>query len=138
MPPQRPECWRRNAAGHAGASGKPLTDIKRTWASVCLKAGLTEQVAKNARNGNPVKGKDGKLVMIAQPSVRLHDLRHSFDSILVSAGASLPLIGQMLGHTQVQTTQRDAHLYDDPLRKAAETVGEVVDAGLPALARPEP
>jgi len=41
----------------------------------------------------------------------------------VSAGASLPLIGQMLGHTQVQTTQRYAHLFDDPLRKAAETVG---------------
>ncbi|MGA8921271.1 MAG: tyrosine-type recombinase/integrase, partial [Pseudolabrys sp.] len=77
-------------------------------------------------------------VMIAQPSVRLHDLRHSFASILVSAGASLPLIGQMLGHTQVQTTQRYAHLYDDPLRKAAETVGEVVDAPLPALERSEP
>ncbi len=41
----------------------------------------------------------------------------------MSAGASLPLIGQMLGHTQVQTTQRYAHLFDDPLRKAAETVG---------------
>ena len=40
-----------------------------------------------------------KPVMIARPSVRLHDLRHSFASILVSAGASLPLIGQMLGHT---------------------------------------
>ena len=121
-----------------GTDGKPLTDIKRTWASVCLKAGLTEQVQKKARNGKAVKGKDGKPVMIAQPSVRLHDLRHSFASILVSAGASLPLIGQMLGHTQVQTTQRYAHLYDDPLRKAAETVGEVVDAALPALERQEP
>ena len=121
-----------------GTDGKPLTDIKRTWASVCLKAGLSEQVPKRVRNGKPPKGKDGKLVMIAQPSVRMHDLRHSFASILVSAGASLPLIGQMLGHTQVQTTQRYAHLYDDPLRKAAEAVGEVVDAGLPALARLEP
>jgi integrase len=116
-----------------GADGKPLTDIKRTWTSVCLKAGLVEQVAKKSRNGKPLKGKDGTPVMIAQPNVRMHDLRHSFASILVSAGASLPLIGQMLGHTQVQTTQRYAHLYDDPLRKAAETVGEVVDAVLPAL-----
>jgi integrase len=121
-----------------GAAGKPLTDIKRTWASVCLKAGLTEQVVKKTRNGKAVKGKDGKPVMVAQPSVRLHDLRHSFASILVSAGASLPLIGQMLGHTQVQTTQRYAHLYDDPLRKAAETVGEVVEAALPALESREP
>lgn len=61
-----------------------------------------------------------------KPNVRIHDIRHSFASILVSAGASLPLIGQMLGHTQVQTTQRYAHLFDDPLRKAAETVGAFV------------
>ncbi|MGC2044659.1 MAG: site-specific integrase, partial [Pseudolabrys sp.] len=121
-----------------GDNGKPLTDIKRTWASVCLKAGLIEQVVKKARNGRVVKGRYGKPVMIPQPSVRLHDLRHSFASILVSAGASLPLIGQMLGHTQPQTTARYAHLYDDPLRKAAETVGEVVEAGLPALTKAEP
>ena len=44
----------------------------------------------------------------------------------MSAGASLPLIGQMLGHTQVQTTQRYAHLFDDPMRDAAETVGKVI------------
>ena len=36
------------------------------------------------------------------------------------------MISQMLGHTQVQTTQRYAHLFDDPLRKAAETVGAFV------------
>ncbi|MFZ0352934.1 MAG: site-specific integrase, partial [Pseudolabrys sp.] len=121
-----------------GENGKPLTDIKRTWASVCLKAGLIEQVVKKSRNGKVVKDRYGKPVMIPQASVRLHDLRHSFASILVSAGASLPLIGQMLGHTQPQTTARYAHLYDDPLRKAAETVGEVVGAGLPALESPEP
>lgn len=80
-----------------GADGKPLTDIKRTWASVCLKAGLSDQVEKKARNGKVIKDRNGKPVMIARPSVRLHDLRHSFASILVSAGASLPLIGQMLG-----------------------------------------
>ena len=61
--------------------------------------------------------------MIEQPNVRLHDLRHSFASILVSAGASLSLIGQLLGHTQVQTTQRYAHLFDEPMRDAAEAVG---------------
>jgi len=56
----------------------------------------------------------------------MHDLRHSFASILVSSGASLPLIGQMLGHTQTQTTARYAHLYDDPMREAAEVVGSVM------------
>ena len=77
-----------------------------------------------------------KARMANQPSFgsqmfRIHDLRHSFASILVSAGASLPLIGQMLGHTQVQTTQRYAHLFDDPMRDAAETVGQVISGPNP-------
>ena len=50
----------------------------------------------------------------------------------MSAGASLPLIGQMLGHTQVQTTQRYAHLFDDPMRDAAETVGQVISGPTPS------
>jgi integrase len=120
-----------------GVDGKPLTDIKRTWASVCLNAGLIEQVEKKARNGEVVKDRTGKPVMTAQPNVRLHDLRHSFASILVSSGASLSLIGQMLGHTQVQTTQRYAHLFDDPLRKAAETVGKFISPETKQLPAPE-
>lgn len=109
-----------------GPKGKPLTDIKRTWVSVCRKAGLVDDVPKRRPDGSPALGKDGSPLMLQQPNVRIHDLRHSFASILVSAGASLPLIGQMLGHTQVQTTQRYAHLFDDPLRKAAETVGNYI------------
>lgn len=58
--------------------------------------------------------------------VRVHDLRHTFASILVSAGASLPLIGALLGHTQAATTQRYAHLFDDPLRAAVNSVGAVL------------
>jgi integrase len=110
------------------ADGKPLSDIKRTWISVCRKAGLAERVKKRGRDGKAMKDKNGKPIMIWKPNVRIHDLRHSFASILVSAGASLPLIGQMLGHTQVQTTQRYAHLFDDPLRKAAEAVGAYVSS----------
>lgn len=120
-----------------GAGGKPLTDIKRSWASVCLKAGLTKHVPKKSRSGKVVKDKHGKPVMVTQPNVRLHDLRHSFASILVSAGASLPLIGQMLGHTQVQTTQRYAHLFDDPLREAAETVGKFISPATKKLPAPD-
>jgi len=114
-----------------GIDGKPLTDIKRSWTSICRKAGLAVQVRKVGRNGRPATGKDGKPALVWQPNVRIHDLRHSFASILVSAGASLPLIGQMLGHTQVQTTQRYAHLFDDPMRHAAETVGQVISGPTP-------
>ncbi|MFN5631815.1 MAG: tyrosine-type recombinase/integrase, partial [Sphingomonadales bacterium] len=38
--------------------------------------------------------------------VRIHDLRHTFASTAVGAGQSLPMIGALLGHTQVQTTAR--------------------------------
>ncbi|MBW8637329.1 tyrosine-type recombinase/integrase [Hoeflea sp. WL0058] len=60
--------------------------------------------------------------------VRLHDLRHSFASVAVSGGASLPLIGSLLGHKDVATTHRYAHLYDDPVRAASEAVGAQLDA----------
>lgn len=58
--------------------------------------------------------------------VRIHDLRHSYASVLVSSGLSLPIIGALLGHTLASTTQRYAHLADDPLRKATETAASVI------------
>lgn len=61
-------------------------------------------------------------------NVRLHDLRHSFASIAVSGGASLPIIGALLGHKNAATTQRYAHLMDDPIKTTNERVGEVVEA----------
>lgn len=62
--------------------------------------------------------------------VRLHDLRHSFASVGASKGLSLPVIGALLGHTQAQTTQRYAHLLDDPLRAASEATGATIAAAL--------
>jgi integrase len=76
------------------------TDLKHFWESVREKAELDD--------------------------LRLHDLRHTFASILASDGESLHLIGKMLGHTQAQTTMRYAKFYDEPLKKAAESVGKIV------------
>jgi integrase len=82
---------------------QPRDGIKRAW----------EEIRKDARLSD----------------VRIHDLRHSYASFLASAGLSLPIIGQLLGHTQPVTTARYAHLHDDPLRAATERVGAIVDAG---------
>jgi integrase len=49
---------------------------------------------------------------------RVYDLRHSFASIGAGGGLSLPIIGRLLGHTQARTTERYAHLADNPLREA--------------------
>ena len=80
--------------------GSHLVEIKRFWFSVCQIADI-----ENAR---------------------IHDLRHTFASHLVSSGHGLPLVGRLLGHTQPQTTQRYSHIADDPLREAADRFGEML------------
>jgi integrase len=62
--------------------------------------------------------------------VRTHDLRHTAASILVNGGASLPLIGSLLGHSQVSTTARYARLLE-PFKSAilARTPGNQANVG---------
>ena len=64
------------------------------------------------------------------PDVRLHDLRHSFASMGVAGGMGLPIIGRLLGHTRAETTHRYAHLSDDPLKAAAESIGQDILAAM--------
>ncbi|MBX9804545.1 MAG: tyrosine-type recombinase/integrase [Alphaproteobacteria bacterium] len=78
-------------------AGQSLQDIKKAWKTIQTRAGLQ--------------------------NVRLHDLRHTHASHLVSSGLSLSIVGKLLGHTQASTTQRYAHLADAPLRQAAEFFG---------------
>ncbi|MDE0458979.1 MAG: tyrosine-type recombinase/integrase [Chromatiales bacterium] len=54
--------------------------------------------------------------------MRIHDLRHSFASGGLLVGEGLPMIGKLLGHSQVQTTARYAHLADDPVKAAADRI----------------
>jgi site-specific recombinase XerD len=68
----------------------------------------------------------GQERVIVTPNARLHDLRHTYASVLASAGLSLPVIGALLGHSQPATTARYSHLMDDPLRQATERVGAIV------------
>jgi integrase len=71
--------------------------------------------------------------------LRIHDLRHGFASQLVSAGASLPLIGSLLGHSSPTVTQRYAHLFSEVEREAVAAVGKIIQAAsLPPSEPPEP
>jgi len=76
--------------------GKPLSDLQPFWQRVRARAGVKD--------------------------VRIHDLRHTFASAAVASGQGLPMIGKLLGHTQVQTTARYAHLAAEPVRLAADSV----------------
>lgn len=64
------------------------------------------------------------------PDLRVHDLRHSFASFLVNAGRSLYEVQELLGHADIRTTSRYAHLSRERLREAVETV----PLGEPSLA----
>ena len=55
--------------------------------------------------------------------VRIHDLRHSFASFVIADGASLFLVGKLLGHASARTAERYAHLSGDPLQDAAAAIG---------------
>jgi integrase len=77
-----------------------VVEVKKAWATLCKEASIA--------------------------GLRIHDLRHSFASQLVSSGASLPLIGALLGHSNPTTTARYSHLFDDPQRAAVEKVGAIV------------
>ena len=78
--------------------GQHLTDLQPPWQRIRRRAGLED--------------------------VRIHDLRHSFASGAVMMGESLPMIGKLLGHSQVQTTARYAHLADDPVQAAASRISQ--------------
>ena len=58
--------------------------------------------------------------------VRLHDLRHTFASFGASSGFGLPVIGAILGHSQASTTQRYAHLANDPVYDAANHIASTI------------
>ena len=64
------------------------------------------------------------------PTLRIHDLRHSFASVGVASGASLPVIGAILGHREVSTTQRYAHLADNPVRVATDAIAAQIENAL--------
>lgn len=62
-------------------------------------------------------------VQEAMPGVRFHDLRHTAASLLIQEGVDLYRIGQILGHSSLQTTKRYAHLAVESLREAMGTLG---------------
>ena len=62
--------------------------------------------------------------------VRIHDLRHSFASRALAPGESLPMIGKLLGHTQVRTTARYAHLARDSVKASASKIADSIGADI--------
>jgi integrase len=112
----------------------PLNDlaIQTVRATVAYKQSLSSEV----RNSeylfpSPITGEPFKQIHYSWDKarraalledVRMHDLRHSFASALVNSGMTLYDVKQILGHTNIKTTERYAHLSNERLKAAASSV----------------
>lgn len=72
--------------------------------------------------------KTGTKDVVLAGVVHLHDLRHSYAAMAIAAGQDIRIVGAQLGHTQIQTTMRYAHVAIDPLRRATNQVSGVIAA----------
>ncbi len=64
------------------------------------------------------------------PKVRLHDLRHSFASLLLAGGADLKTVSTALGHSTISVTADVyAHVSPSMLKDAATLLDRVVATG---------
>lgn len=64
--------------------------------------------------------------------LRIHDLRHSFASFAANAGEELLTVSKLLGHSNISTTQRYAHLFGATKRNATEKVGALISGNAKA------
>jgi integrase len=93
-----------------------------------------DHMGKHAIFANPETGKpfisffyswNNARVRAGMPEFRIHDLRHSFASYLVNAGRSLYEVQELLGHADIKTTSRYAHLSRERLAQAVEHVPQI-------------
>ena len=84
--------------------GAPLTDLQHPWRRIRARADLDD--------------------------VRIHELRHTFASRALALGETLPVIGKLLGHSDIETTARYAHLAHDSIHETAERIAQSIAADI--------
>jgi integrase len=106
--------------------GEARVTIRRPWVAACKAAGLVEEIEvvgkRMLRDGKP------RMLKRYRPTLRIHDLRHSYASHLISSGVSLQIVGKLLGHTQASTTMRYAHVQDEAMRSATNQLTKILGA----------
>jgi integrase len=78
------------------------------------------------RISTPVKAFKRLLQKAQITDFRIHDLRHNFASMAVNSGATLYVVQNLLGHASSQTTQRYAHLQNETLLAASESIANLM------------
>ncbi|MCW8842187.1 MAG: site-specific integrase [Rhodobacteraceae bacterium] len=77
-------------------AGQPLVNLQKPWNRIRARAGLDD--------------------------VRIHDLRHTYASVAMKDGIDPFTLKEIMGHKNLTTTLRYAHLADDAVQRAAGSV----------------
>jgi integrase len=93
-------------------TGRPFTTVFKSWNRIRKAAGLAH--------------------------VRMHDLRHTFASLLINGGASLFMVQSALGHASPKMTQRYAHLSDATQKMVVQKAASLLEGFLPKMLPPGP
>ncbi len=120
----------RIAKGKTGARLIPLTSHMRAIFDRVSRMAGTDYVFPARTLQGPFQGLpkvwNDVRKKAEMPDLRLHDLRHSAASFALANGVPLEVIGRLLGHTDLKTTRRYAHLADAVAKQAAERAASVV------------
>jgi len=60
-------------------------------------------------------------------TVRIHDLRHTYASLLINNGASIYEVQQLLGHYHISMTERYAQLFPNTLKDRVNIIASTID-----------
>jgi len=99
---------------------------KSTCQHSSLRVNQNDFIFANPSTGKPFSSFfyswDKARIQAGMPDLRVHDLRHSFASFLVNAGRSIYEVKELLGHADIKTTSRYAHLSQESLKAAVSVV----------------
>jgi integrase len=126
--------WRIPITKSGRARHVPLSDGALTLLATMPRKSGCEWAFANPETGKPYVSIfyawNTARKSVGLSDVRMHDLRHSFASLLINSGRTLYEVQHILGHTQVKTTQRYAHLSQDTLLAAANSATTALGAAM--------
>ncbi|MBU9697812.1 site-specific integrase [Rhodobacteraceae bacterium HSP-20] len=115
----------------SSSAAKVLEQIRQRTEGLGLPVTTDSHLFINPRLRQPYKSFhlawDRARRRLGMQDVRIHDLRHTYASLLINRGASIYEVQKLLGHHHISMTERYAHLLPDTLHQRVEIVARLLD-----------
>ena len=114
---------------------KPIDNIKKAWAGIFYEFIVADKVTKNdvietRERKNKETGKMEKVIYKRVlkdnnfPYINFHTLRHTAATWILKKTNNLRITKEILGHANINTTMKYAHVLDEEKRNALNAVFE--------------